>query len=205
MQQQEEDEAAAAAALLLRSGLLPTPAEIEAFLGYTYGVCVKRGPSYACVCMYYSISDFVSLHMYICVCMDIDRPINQCIHRPRPLPKPTHSLLHTQGFVGPSDPLPRLSGSAFEPYEALAAALPRLLATGQLRPAVDALNDTQNPGRREAWEAMVDGLADERARRRALLLFAGLANAYVWGGGPDVEPRDRIPACACVRAFVDAV
>lgn len=154
--------------------------------------CTIRFPiSFRCICI------------YVCVWTSTGRSINASIDR-GPSQNP-HSLLHTQGFVGPSDPLPRLSGSAFEPYEALAAALPRLLATGQLRPAVDALNDTQNPGRREAWEAMVDGLADERARRRALLLFAGLANAYVWGGGPDVEPRDRIPACACVRAFVDVV
>lgn len=105
------------------------------------------------------------------------------------------------GFAPKPDPLPRLATPGFEPYEALADTLPQLLATGQLRPAVDALNHAHGSTITTTTtdlEGLVGRLQDERERRRALLLLAGLANAYAWGGGPDVAPRDRIPACTCI-------
>lgn len=94
----------------------------------------------------------------------------------------------------------RLADDAgFAAYEKVADDLPHLLQSGRLRPTVDAMNASSDPA---ALEALVRALPDDGARRRALLLLAGLANTYVWGGGPDVTPRDKIPACACRAACI---
>lgn len=36
-------------------------------------------------------------------------------------------------------------------------------------------------------------LVTESERRRGLLLYSALASTYVWGGGHNVQPRDKIP------------
>jgi hypothetical protein len=97
------------------------------------------------------------------------------------------------------DPLGRLSDHpAFQPFEALVDDLPNLLLSGQLRPVIDALDATVDHRVAVVAALEEEGACQEGVRRRALLLFGGLANAYVWGGGPDVTPRGRIPACTCM-------
>lgn len=126
--------------------------------------------------------------------LTVDRSINQStLKRINSSPEPT-------GFVPKPDPVARLADdSGFGPYEAVADELPHLLQSGRLRPTIDAMNGSTDPAE---LEALVHALPDDGARRRALLLLAGLANAYVWGGGPDVTPRDRIPACTCRAACI---
>ena len=72
------------------------------------------------------------------------------------------------------DPLHVLPG-AFAEWEALAAELPKLLAAGRVRRAIEGL-PTRDVG----------VLHDEREQRRAMLLLSYFGHAYVWGEDPPV-------------------
>ncbi|MBI2090328.1 MAG: hypothetical protein HYT78_16580 [Deltaproteobacteria bacterium] len=88
-----------------------------------------------------------------------------------------------RGFLPKLDPLDRLP-SDFEPWEAIAHDLPRLLAAGKVRPAIESL-------------PVLDAsrLADERQIRRAMVALSFVAHAYVWG---EPNPVVRIPAALSV-------
>lgn len=88
-----------------------------------------------------------------------------------------------RGFLPSADPLDRLP-SYFEPWEAAARELPKLLIAGQIRARVEKLPllDAQ-------------ALSNDREARRAMTILSFLGHAYVWG-----EPNviDRIPAVLAV-------
>ncbi len=84
-----------------------------------------------------------------------------------------------RGFLPSPDPLDRLPAD-FTPWEEIGRDLPKLLAAGQIRTALErlpVLDSTQ--------------LCDERQNRRAMLLLSFLGHAYVWG---EVKPAGCIPA-----------
>lgn len=88
-----------------------------------------------------------------------------------------------RGFLSSPDPVDRLC-SAFDPWEATARDLPKLLATGKIRSAFERLpifDYTQ--------------LKDDREYRRAMLILSFLVHAYVWG---EAETIHRIPAALAV-------
>ncbi|GAB5031271.1 indoleamine-dioxygenase [Nannochloropsis oceanica] len=99
------------------------------------------------------------------------------------------------GFLPSSWPLPRLPYLAFQAHEDLAAVLPQLLVSSTARAAIEALPLVKSTSTRNLFNN------NEPAQRRALLLFGGLASAYVWGGGTDVTPRDYLPACIAVPLY----
>ncbi len=127
----------------------------------------------------------------------------RCCCGPRPPPLPaadddiaaflaSFDVSFTRGFLPPNDPLVRLPQPQFQPHEDVALALPRLLASSTARPAIAALPVVSAA----TTHSLLAG--DARQLRRALLLFGGLASAYVWGGGDDVVPCDMLPACIAV-------
>lgn len=92
--------------------------------------------------------------------------------------------VHPQrGFLPALDPLDRLP-SEFQPWEAAAHALPKLLVSGRVRrflkrlPPVDAAQ-----------------LTEDRQTRRAMVILSFLGHAYVWG---EEEPVSSIPSCLAV-------
>eukprot|EP00903_Cladosiphon_okamuranus_P008355 g8036.t1 len=85
-----------------------------------------------------------------------------------------------RGFLPRVDPLRRLPQAELQPWEAMAAALPSLLAVGQARKPLEALP-----------ELPIDVLTCHRERMRALLLLSVFAHASVWGN-PE-QPHDTIP------------
>eukprot|EP00752_Nemacystus_decipiens_P012084 g10714.t1 len=85
-----------------------------------------------------------------------------------------------RGFLPRIDPLRRLPQSEFQPWEAMAVALPSLLAVGQARKPLE-----------ELPELSIDVLTCHRERMRALLLLCVFAHASVWGN-PE-KPQDTIP------------
>jgi indoleamine 2,3-dioxygenase len=88
-----------------------------------------------------------------------------------------------RGFLPCADPLETLP-AYFEPWEALARNLPKLLIGGQVRARVNELPllDTKF-------------LRDERERRRAMAILSFLGHAYVWG---EPSVADRIPGVLAV-------
>ncbi|MBI2359361.1 MAG: hypothetical protein HYV04_10755 [Deltaproteobacteria bacterium] len=88
-----------------------------------------------------------------------------------------------RGFLPSPDPLDRLP-SDFEPWEAIAQNLPRLLVAAKVRAAIESL-------------PVLDAsrLGDERQIRRAMMALSFAAHAYVWG---DPKPVMRIPAALSV-------
>ncbi len=93
------------------------------------------------------------------------------------------SIDHERGFLPPADPLDRLP-AYFEPWEAAARELPKLLIAGQIRARVERLPRLD-----------AKALNSDREARRAMTLLSFLGHAYVWG-----EPQviDRIPAVIAV-------
>ena len=87
-----------------------------------------------------------------------------------------------RGFLPQRDPLLALP-AAFDPWEEIAAELPKLLVSDRLRRTVDRL-DPLDPA----------SLRPGPQLERAMLLLSYVAHAYVWGGGPGVEPA------RCIRA-----
>lgn len=83
-----------------------------------------------------------------------------------------------RGFLPAQDPLEQLS-PAFAVWENIAANVPALLMTDQLRPALDNLTPLDT--------AL---LTDERQLQRAMLLLSVFGNAYVWAESP---PATKIP------------
>jgi len=88
-----------------------------------------------------------------------------------------------RGFLPSPDPLDRLPGE-FAAWEAAARELPKLLVTGRVRALIERLPvlDAQR-------------LAQDRERRRAMLLLSFLGHAYVWG---EKTTTVRLPACIAV-------
>jgi indoleamine 2,3-dioxygenase len=88
-----------------------------------------------------------------------------------------------RGFLPSPDPLDRLPGE-FAAWEVAARELPKLLVTGRVRALIEGLPvlDAQR-------------LAQDRERRRAMLLLSFLGHAYVWG---EPEITDRLPACLAI-------
>lgn len=128
----------------------------------------------------------------------------RCCCGPRPSPLPaaadddiaaflkSFDVSPTRGFLPPHDPLVRLPHPQFQLHEDVALALPRLLASSTARPAIAALPVVSAA----TTHSLLAG--DPQQLRRGLLLFGGLASAYVWGGGNDVVPYDVLPACIAV-------
>lgn len=87
-----------------------------------------------------------------------------------------------RGFLPSPDPLTLLP-AAYKPWEQAARELPRLLAAGRVRPALDGLPVLE-----------VERLADGE-RDRAMLLLSYFGHAYVWGEEP---AANRIPAGVAV-------
>lgn len=79
------------------------------------------------------------------------------------------SLKH--GFLPGTVPLQRLEGPYYSPWEKIAGCLPRYIQTGRVRPAVESLPvlSTTNLHCEQEW-------------RRAYVVLAYLAHAYIWGG-----------------------
>ncbi|MEZ4727178.1 MAG: hypothetical protein R3E79_08610 [Caldilineaceae bacterium] len=74
----------------------------------------------------------------------------------------------TRGFLPPEDPLPRLP-TAFDAWEAVAQALPKLNLSNCLRPTIESLPPFP-----------VDQLHTTRERERAMTLLSFLGNSYVF-------------------------
>lgn len=94
-----------------------------------------------------------------------------------------HGVHPERGFLPALDPLDRLPAE-FQPWEAMARDLPKLLASGKVRSflrELPLLNATQ--------------LSGERERRRAMVLLSFLGHGYVWG---ESETVGSIPACLAV-------
>ncbi|CAN0078752.1 unnamed protein product [Scytosiphon promiscuus] len=85
-----------------------------------------------------------------------------------------------RGFLPRVDPLRRLPQPELQPWEAMADALPSLLAVGQARKPLEALP-----------ELAIHVLTCHRERMRALLLLSVFAHASVWG--TPGKPQDSIP------------
>lgn len=83
------------------------------------------------------------------------------------------------GFLPAGFPLQKLDHSYYAPWENLAAQLPSLIQTGQIRHLIDDL-----PVLRTTW------LQTEPEWRRAYSILGFLTHAYVWGGG---KPKDVSP------------
>jgi indoleamine 2,3-dioxygenase len=88
-----------------------------------------------------------------------------------------------RGFLPKPDPLDHLP-AAFEPLEKIALLLPKLLVAGRVRREVERLPACD-----------MKQLADDRQRRRAMVLLSFMAHAYVWG---ESEPARRLPAAIAI-------
>jgi indoleamine 2,3-dioxygenase len=97
-----------------------------------------------------------------------------------------HDLDPVRGFLPAQDPLTELP-SGFEPWDELAAELPRLLLTGRLRPVIESLPELDPAA-----------LGTDAELRRAMLVLSFLGHAYVWSGAPVPRiPRSlALPWCA---------
>jgi len=84
-----------------------------------------------------------------------------------------------RGFLPVEDPILRLP-DVYDSWEEVARELPKLLAAGRLRPALDRLGVLD-----------IDGLPKEEHYHRAMLLLSYFGHAYVWG---ETEPAKRLPA-----------
>ncbi|MGV3614756.1 MAG: hypothetical protein ACO1SV_05400 [Fimbriimonas sp.] len=96
----------------------------------------------------------------------------------------------TRGFLPTSDPLPRLP-AAFDAWEEVAQALPKLLVTDQIRTIIERLPPFPT-----------DEIRTDAERDRAMLVLSFLGHAYVWGGA---KASDRIPAVLAVPWHAIAV
>jgi indoleamine 2,3-dioxygenase len=88
-----------------------------------------------------------------------------------------------RGFLPPQDPLRRLP-DAFAEWEQVAADLPKLLMTDQLRGIIDGMS-------------MLDPrpLRPRAETERAMMLLSYIGHAYVWGAK---EPATRLPSTLAV-------
>jgi indoleamine 2,3-dioxygenase len=93
------------------------------------------------------------------------------------------NLSPSRGFLPLSDPLPRLP-TAFDAWEEVAQALPKLLVTDQIRTILENLPPFP-----------LDEIRTDAERDRAMLVLSFLGHAYVWGGD---RAADRIPAVLAV-------
>lgn len=91
-----------------------------------------------------------------------------------------YRLDRERGFLPGADPLKRLP-DAFLAWEEAGRELPKTLMSGDVRARLETL-------------PLLDAaeLAEERERRRAMILLSFLGHAYVWGNAGPVE---AIPAC----------
>jgi indoleamine 2,3-dioxygenase len=88
-----------------------------------------------------------------------------------------------RGFLPAVDPLDKLP-AYFDPWEALARELPKLLIADQVRPRIDQLPMLE-----------ADALGNDREIRRAMMILSFLGHAYVWGTGHLVH---QLPAALAV-------
>ncbi len=84
-----------------------------------------------------------------------------------------------RGFLPSQDPLPRLPDPYYEPWEAIAHDLPKLLVAGRIRRAVHSLPLLST-----------ERLSTEAEWRRAMLVLSYIGHGYVWNGD---EPPQSIP------------
>src|SRR5579864_4180454 len=87
-------------------------------------------------------------------------------------------ISHERGFLPLQDPLKRLP-KAFDAWENVAALLPKLLVSDQLRRMIAELPPFP-----------VEAISDSRQRERAMVLLSYLGHAYVWGGD---QPATTLP------------
>jgi len=85
-----------------------------------------------------------------------------------------------RGFLPPQDPLPRLPDPYYEPWEAIAHDLPKLLVAGRVRKAVNQIPLLST-----------ERLHTEAEWRRAMLILSYIGHGYVWNGE---TPPESIPA-----------
>jgi indoleamine 2,3-dioxygenase len=99
---------------------------------------------------------------------------------PRPHSDSSPAIPPVRGFLPAEDPLPRLSGCSFDPWEETARSLPKLLLGDHLRTALAELPPFP-----------CDLLDGDRELERAMVILSFLGHAYVWGEDP---PAERLPA-----------
>ncbi|MFQ3611752.1 MAG: hypothetical protein SNJ72_09710, partial [Fimbriimonadales bacterium] len=85
-----------------------------------------------------------------------------------------------RGFLPEQDPLPRLPDPYYEPWEAIAHDLPKLLVAGRIRQAVHTMPLLST-----------ERLHSEAEWRRAMLVLSYIGHGYVWNGE---TPPESIPA-----------
>lgn len=90
-----------------------------------------------------------------------------------------YGISTSNGFLPADRPLKRLSASCYEPWEDLAANLPRLISDGQARSKIDSLPVLETAQ-----------LTSEAEWRRAYVIMGFLTHAYIWGGE---QPAQRLP------------
>ena len=84
--------------------------------------------------------------------------------------------ISSNGFLPTGLPLQKLPSIYYAPWENLAADLPNLIKTGQIRDRIDALPTLSTKL-----------LENEEEWRRACVIMGFLTHAYIWGGE---KPRD---------------
>ncbi|KHN94682.1 indoleamine 2,3-dioxygenase pyrrole 2,3-dioxygenase [Metarhizium album ARSEF 1941] len=83
-------------------------------------------------------------------------------------------------FLPASSPPTSLSDSYYEPWELIAQHLPTLIESNRIRDAV-----------RDLAVLSTDGLVSEEEWRRAYVILAFIANAYIWGGEKPEQVSDQ--------------
>ncbi|KAJ5596027.1 hypothetical protein VI817_004641 [Penicillium citrinum] len=95
-----------------------------------------------------------------------------------------YAISPDHGFLPGGLPLQQLPSSYYAPWENLAAQLPSLIQTGQIRPLVENLPVLKT-----------SLLESEPEWRRAYSVLGLITHAYIWGGE---KPQDILPPCISV-------
>ncbi|KAJ5221061.1 Indoleamine 2-3-dioxygenase [Penicillium citrinum] len=95
-----------------------------------------------------------------------------------------YAISPDHGFLPRGLPLQQLPSSYYAPWENLAAQLPSLIQTGQIRPLVENLPVLKT-----------SLLESEPEWRRAYSVLGLITHAYIWGGE---KPQDILPPCISV-------
>ncbi|KAH7034231.1 Indoleamine 2,3-dioxygenase [Macrophomina phaseolina] len=95
-----------------------------------------------------------------------------------------YQVSHENGFLPDQLPLQRLSDAYYAEWETVIEALPELLRSGELIPAINELPVLQT-----------SNLTSEEEWRRAYVILAFFTHAYIWGGE---KPSEVLPPCVTV-------
>jgi hypothetical protein len=95
-----------------------------------------------------------------------------------------HGISQDQGFIGLDEPAVAFSNASLGPWDALAPLISQFLGAGCLADNVDTLIPA-------TFDTSL--LADDRERRRALLILGALAHGYVFE--PLLEASPGVPRC----------